>query len=114
VIEVTDEMVQAYFKAATEQARKLARSRRSVESEGSCNRAGLAAALAIVERDRKAQIAEAAATKRPTQEMLDAYAEVAPSGQVSVWGVMAVLAVADLQSTDSTSKRRGGAHGTDR
>lgn len=52
MIEPTDEMVREFFRAATEQARKVSKARRPAEMEGSISRAGLAAVLAIVERDR--------------------------------------------------------------
>lgn len=52
MIEPTDEMVRAYFKAATEQARKVRNSAHPVLLEGSITRAGLAAVLAVVARDR--------------------------------------------------------------
>jgi len=84
VIEPTDEMIAAFERDGT-----------GGWGDITDTRAGLAAVLAIVERDRKARIAEAAAAQRPTQEMLDAYADVSPSGQVSVWGVMAVLAIVE-------------------
>jgi hypothetical protein len=50
--EPTDEMIAAYFSAATKQAGKVAKAKRPAELDGTIARAGLAAVLAIVERDR--------------------------------------------------------------
>lgn len=52
MIELTEEMHSAFWDASVKQARKVANAKRPADLEGSICRAGLAAVLAIVERDQ--------------------------------------------------------------
>lgn len=56
MIELTEEMHSAFWDASVKQARKVANAKRPADLEGSICRAGLAAVLAIVERDQASVI----------------------------------------------------------